>query len=141
MGAPGLVDHDAQRASRLGIIGSGQQQLGPADDHGQRIVELVAGPRGEFAQGIELALLEPQFLGLDQPGETTRRPTEPALQTARSATRAAHESQAPRVVAASEPAFQVRSFSVAPEVDVSPDAPVALERQRQGGGTLFPGRL
>ena len=57
MSAPRLVEDDAERARRFGVVGAGEQELSAADDHRQGIVELVAGPGGELAQGVELALL------------------------------------------------------------------------------------
>ena len=54
MSAARLAEDNAQRPHRFGILGAGEQELRPADNDGEGIVDLVAGPSREFAQGFEL---------------------------------------------------------------------------------------
>ena len=103
---------------RLGIVGPGQQQLGAADDHRQRVVELVAGSRGELAQGIELASRRAGRLRVSillaerlddalqpaSPGRPDRRRAPPTIPR-RSGLPASH------------PPHQLGRVAVAPEVD------------------------
>ena len=43
-----------QRSGGLGVLDPGPQKLGPPDDDGQGIVQLVRGPGGELSQGFQL---------------------------------------------------------------------------------------
>ena len=70
MGATCLVDHDPEGTSDFGIISAREQELSPADDHRERVIELVPGAGGELAQAVELALLEPSLFGVALPDET-----------------------------------------------------------------------
>ena len=66
MSASRLAEDDAERPHRFGVVGAGEQELSAADDHRQGIVELVAGPPRELAQGLQLALPQPILFGFDR---------------------------------------------------------------------------
>ena len=89
-----LAEDDAERPHRFGMVGAGKQELRAADDHRQGIIELVAGPSRELAQGFQLSRRSRSSslsicCRIDATTVWTLRSS-----TARSATMAAHDSQA-----------------------------------------------
>ena len=130
-----LVDHDAQRSRRFRVVGACEQELSAADDHRQRIVELVARPRGKFAQGIELALLPAAPLRFRSPGGTAAT-TDASRRSriARSRTMAAQAPQALLAVSEASRSPHLGQVSMAPELDISAGAPVNFERNDESGG-------
>ena len=49
----GLAEDDTKRSLGFGIVRAAEQQLGPADDHRQRIVELMTGTCGELGERLD----------------------------------------------------------------------------------------
>ena len=76
----GLAEDDTERSLGFGVVGAAEQQLRPADDHGQGIVELMAGTRGELGERFELVILEPGLLVTDLLPESRHDGAEPPLQ-------------------------------------------------------------
>ena len=74
VGPLGLAEDDPERARDLGVLRPGQEQLGAADDHGQRVVQLVAGAGGELAERVQLPPTQPLLLGLG-PGSRSEATT------------------------------------------------------------------
>src|SRR4051812_43310552 len=58
----GLAQDDTERSLSFGVVGAAEQQLRPADDHRQGIVELMAGTCGELGERLEFFILEPGLL-------------------------------------------------------------------------------
>ena len=90
----GLAQDDPERARHLGVFRPGQQQLCAADDHGQRIVQLVAGSGGELAERIQFPPTQPLLVALDPAADRGDDRLEPTLQL-----RAFGEQRGPRAQA------------------------------------------
>jgi len=65
VGSLGLCDDRPERPDGLGIVLTGQKELRPAEDHRQRVIQLVAGPGGELGQGFEHRPPARGFLAVD----------------------------------------------------------------------------
>ena len=91
---PRLVVNNAERSRHFRVIGASQQELCAADDDGQRIVELMTRPGGEFTQGVKLLRATAACLHFQSDGETPRPRNGAAAPRPRSATCVAHDSHA-----------------------------------------------
>ncbi len=115
-----------------GSVGAGQQQLRSANDHREGIVELVAGPPGELAQGVEFSLAKLDFLGFDPIAKRSDDGLNPALEQA-----AIGDHRRPRFPGALgnsllEPLLQVGWSMVAPELNERTSASPRFQREHEG---------
>ena len=131
-GALRLGEDRAERSDGAGVGLAGQEQLRPADDHGQGVVQLVTRPGGELGQGVELASLQPQTPrmrpGRDGPDGLVEPPAEPVP---------LGDQDGPGLPGAgrrvdSRP--RTRSLGIGPEVDLGTRLAPIPERHDHAGG-------
>ena len=75
----GLAEDDTERSLGFGIVRAAEQQLRPADDHRQGIIELMAGTGGELGERLEFFILESGLIVTDLLRQCRHDRAKPAL--------------------------------------------------------------
>ena len=129
----GLAEDDPQRSAGLRIGGPAQQQLGTTDDHGERIVQLVARPGGEFGKGLQLAVPQPVLSFVEVLPHRRDEALQPLLEEAAIGDLGGPGRPGGEDGGALEPLLEVAGRVVAPEMDLGQGPASRAQRDNERG--------